>query len=139
MQRSDPEEVFKILCVKSRLKILEVLKEQGPMGTNDLAKIIGVTPAAISQHLRLLRQAGIVVSKRQGYFIPYSVDEEALEHCKSALDKVCNCENIEEDIEDEELKDINFNLEMLRKYKESLLKKIGDVDKKIKKLESESK
>jgi hypothetical protein len=38
-----------------------------------------------------LRQAGLVRNERKGYWIPYSIDEEALENCRSLLNEVCTC------------------------------------------------
>ncbi len=78
---SDPTEMFKALAVETRVKIIELLKSEGPLGAKNIAGQIRVTPAAVSQHLKILRQAGLVRSERKGYWIPYSIDEEALENC----------------------------------------------------------
>ena len=88
---TDPAELFKILSVDSRIRIIELLKRSGPLCVTDLADKLGMTPAAISQHLRVLRSAGLVNRKREGYWIPYSLDESALEKCHSTLSKVCAC------------------------------------------------
>jgi DNA-binding transcriptional ArsR family regulator len=88
---TDPAELFKILGVESRIRIIDLLKKSGPMCVSDLADKLGMTPAAISQHLRVLRTAGLVNRKREGYWIPYSLDESALEKCHSTLSKVCAC------------------------------------------------
>lgn len=87
----EPSEIFKVLGVETRVKIIELLKSKGPLGAKDLAALIGITPAAVSQHLKILRQAGLVRSERQGYWIPYSLDEDALEHCREVLTEVCTC------------------------------------------------
>ena len=86
-----PAEIFKVLAVETRIKIIDLLKSRGPLGAKNIARLIGVTPAAISQHLKILRQAGLVRSERNGYWIPYSIDEEALEDCRKVLNKVCTC------------------------------------------------
>ncbi|MFC1925473.1 ArsR/SmtB family transcription factor [Chloroflexota bacterium] len=86
-----PAEIFKILGVESRIKIVELLKTRGPIGVNELAELLDITPAAVSQHLKILRHAGLVTSERQGYFIPYSLDEEALENCRCVMNDVCSC------------------------------------------------
>ncbi|MCL0066076.1 metalloregulator ArsR/SmtB family transcription factor [Dehalococcoidia bacterium] len=86
-----PSEMFKILGVETRVKIIELLKSRGPIGVKNIAEVLGVTPAAVSQHLRVLRQAGLVRNQREGYWIPYSIDEEALEGCRCILNKVCTC------------------------------------------------
>lgn len=89
--KDDCCDIFKVLGVDTRLKILELLKDRGPLGANNIARIVGVTPAAVSQHLRVLKQAGMVRSERRGYFIPYEIDEKGLETCCHKLIEVCTC------------------------------------------------
>lgn len=89
--RPNPWEMFRALSVETRLKIFEILKTEGPLGVKRLAEIIGVTPAAVSQHLKILKQAGLVRNERQGYFIPYAIDEDAVEDCCGVMLRVCSC------------------------------------------------
>ena len=84
-------EMFKILGVENRIRIIELLKEKGPLGVNELSEVLGVTPSAVSQHLKILRHAGLVRSERNGYWVPYKVNEAALEQCQELLSKVCSC------------------------------------------------
>ena len=76
----EPSEMFKVLGVETRVKIIDLLKSQGPLGAKKIAEMVGVTTAAASQHLKILKQAGFVRSERNGYWIPYSIDEKALEN-----------------------------------------------------------
>lgn len=87
----DPSEMFKVLGVETRVRIIELLKSKGPLGAKNIAEALGITPAAVSQHLKILRQAGLVRSERKGYWIPYSINVEALEDCRSILNEVCTC------------------------------------------------
>jgi DNA-binding transcriptional ArsR family regulator len=87
----EASEVFKVLGVGTRLRILELLKTSGPMGVNSLAENLGISAAAVSQHLRVLKHAGLVTPERKGYWIPYSLDEEALENCRCLVNEVCSC------------------------------------------------
>lgn len=84
-------ELFKVLAVDTRIKIIELLKKKGPLYVNVIADALGITQSAVSQHLRVLRQAGLVRDERRGYWIPYSIDEEALGRCREELEKVCTC------------------------------------------------
>ena len=84
--------MFKALGVGTRVRIIELLKTRGALGAKRIAQVVGVTPAAVSQHLRVLKQAGLVNSERKGYFIPYSVDAKGLEDCCHGLLEVCTCE-----------------------------------------------
>ena len=83
-------ELFKLLSVDTRIEIVELLKG-GPMTVNALAEALGVTQSAVSQHLRVLRSAGLVENERQGYWIHYSLNREALERCRQRLNRVCTC------------------------------------------------
>lgn len=87
----EPTEIIKVLALETRVKIIEILKSQGPMGSKEMAGLLGITPAAVSQHLKLLKQAGLVRRERQGYWIPYSLNEEALERCGQQIAEICTC------------------------------------------------
>ncbi len=84
-------ELFRILGVDTRLRIIELLAEKGPIGTGEIAEKLGVTPAAVSQHLTVLRHAGLVTRERKGYRVPYSVDSGGLDVCCGHLVDICSC------------------------------------------------
>jgi len=84
-------ELFRILGVDTRLRIIELLAEKGPIGTAEIAGKLGVTPAAVSQHLTVLRHAGLVTRERRGYRVPYSVDSGGLDVCCGHLVDICSC------------------------------------------------
>ena len=52
----EPSEMFKVLAVETRVKIIDLLKTEGPLGAKKISELLGITPAAVSQHLRILRQ-----------------------------------------------------------------------------------
>ena len=127
-------ELFKVLGVDTRVKIIELLKTQGPLGAMEIAKQLGITPAAVSQHLRLLRQSGLVRSERKGYWIPYSIDEEALEKCGRQLAQVCTC-GCQSAVKEQEL--LKVDLESLKRCQRELANELQLVEARIKELESE--
>jgi len=65
-------EICKTLSNSTRLMILNSLRD-GEKSVSDLAELIGVRQANISQHLAILRQRGIVTTRKQGANIYYSV------------------------------------------------------------------
>jgi DNA-binding transcriptional ArsR family regulator len=69
--------IFKVLSVHTRVRMIDLLKRQS-LCVNALARTLGITPAAVSQHLRVLRDADIVKADKQGYFVHYRVNEEML-------------------------------------------------------------
>ncbi len=83
-------DLFKILSVDKRIEIIERLKK-APMSVNVLAEALGITQSAVSQHLRVLKSAGLVKDERQGYWIYYSLNRDALEKCRQRLNRICTC------------------------------------------------
>ena len=85
-------EVFKALSDPTRLRLVRLLGEcssgvceGGALCVNALAHRVGVTQSAVSQHLRVLRQAGLVRGERRGSFVHYSLDRDGLEQYKTLL------------------------------------------------------
>ena len=134
----EPSEIFKVLSVETRVKILELLKAHGPSGAKDIAATIGVTTAAVSQHLKILKQAGLVRSERKGYWIPYSIDEKAMENCRQILNEICTC-GCQGTGKFREVELERSNLESLKKYEEELKNELNTVGKRVKELESTKK
>ena len=130
----EPSEIFKVLGVETRVKIVELLKSKGPLGSKNIAEIFGITPSAISQHLKILRQAGLVKSERAGYYIPYSINEEMLECCREMLEDVCTC-GCRNKCGSEEKKLNTLTLEELKRYQGELKNKLKIVQKRIKEME----
>ncbi|WP_291371885.1 metalloregulator ArsR/SmtB family transcription factor [Cyclobacterium sp.] len=69
-----------------RLKILYLLKQENELCPCDLSDILGMTVPAISQHLKKLKDAGIVTTKKSGQTIFYSVEAHSQRIISSVLD-----------------------------------------------------
>ena len=69
--------IFKVLSVDTRVRMIELLKNR-TLCVNAMAKSLNISPAAVSQHLRILRDADIVIAEKRGYFVHYRVNEETL-------------------------------------------------------------
>jgi DNA-binding transcriptional ArsR family regulator len=79
-------EIFKALSDPTRLRVVKLLSEQGgALCVNALAYKVGVSQSAVSQHLRILRQAGLVHGERRGYRVHYALDPDRLEQYKSIV------------------------------------------------------
>ena len=83
----DPEryrlhaEVCRVLTDPKRLMLLDVLRE-GEHSVGDLAEELGCNLANASQHLAVLRTAGLVDTRRSGTTILYTLAEpELVEAC----------------------------------------------------------
>jgi DNA-binding transcriptional ArsR family regulator len=68
---------FKALGDSNRLSILEILLGSD-LCVGALAKLLGLSEPALSQHLKLLREAGLVRGEKRGYWTHYSVEKDAL-------------------------------------------------------------
>ena len=51
---------------------------QAPRSTQELAALVGISEAGLSKHLRVLAEAGVVNTRRDGYYVLYSVDRRRL-------------------------------------------------------------
>lgn len=69
--------MLKALSDETRFSILTILLNHD-ICTGAVARRLGITDAAVSQHMRVLREAGLVEPVRRGYFTHYAVDAAAL-------------------------------------------------------------
>lgn len=66
-----PDPFFKILGDLTRLRILSLLAQEGELCVCELTHALGEIQPKISRHLGLLREAGVVLDRRQGQWIYY--------------------------------------------------------------------
>jgi len=70
----------------TRLLIVEHLVDR-PLAVVDLAKVLPVSRPAVSQHLRVLKDVGLVIDERAGNRRVYRVDPDALARLRGQLDQ----------------------------------------------------
>ena len=70
-----------------RLELLELLA-QGERSVDQLAALTGATVANASQHLQKLKQAGLIVARKQGQFVFYRIAGDEVIGMLSAMSKV---------------------------------------------------
>ena len=68
---------MKALCEPSRCRIVSLLAERGYC-VSALATLLNLSTPAVSQHLKVLRDAGIVYCEKYGYHTHYKLDKERL-------------------------------------------------------------
>lgn len=87
--------LFKALAEPNRLRILNLLLEE-PFCVCELESILGLPQPLLSRHLAYLRGAGLVVDRRQGMRVQYSLasDHAILQMLKSCLRQALLCEEI---------------------------------------------
>src|SRR2546426_3464204 len=80
-----------VLCDGTRLKIVRALRDN-QLAASDLARILGRSRSATSQHLRVLREADVVQPSRNGNVVRYrlakDLNAEILRDIDAAFDKL---------------------------------------------------
>ena len=78
--------VFDALGDATRRRIFERLRG-GPLSVGELADGLPVSRPAVSQHLRVLKQAGLVTDRKDGTRRVYRVDPNGLHELRETFDR----------------------------------------------------
>jgi ArsR family transcriptional regulator len=73
-------EVLRAMAHPLRLELLAQIAARGPLCSCHLEEVIGHSQPQISKHLTVLYRAGLLHRRRDGRWVYYSVDEDALDH-----------------------------------------------------------
>jgi DNA-binding transcriptional ArsR family regulator len=76
---------IEVLADPTRRQVLELLRG-GPTSVGELAGRLPVSRPAVSQHLRILREAGLVSFRREGTRNVYAVDRRGIVELRIWLD-----------------------------------------------------
>jgi ArsR family transcriptional regulator len=79
--------VLKALSSEPRLKIFRLLKQRS-LCVNAITAKLDMTQSAVSQHLRILKEAGLVTAEKRGYWMHYSVKGDALTRHAALIGKL---------------------------------------------------
>lgn len=94
---------FKAFSDPTRLKIFRILASspEKKLCVGAIAQKVNVTQPAVSQHLRALKQVGLVTSNREGFRVHYAINMDAVEMFKTAVEGLyqlatepCDCQEI---------------------------------------------
>jgi len=78
-------ELLKAIGHPIRLRIVDILSASGPKTVGELAEILDLAQAIVSQQLRILRLHGLVAAERKGGNAFYSISEENLRNLLKCL------------------------------------------------------
>lgn len=70
--------VFKAIGDETRVKILLLLSNRN-ICAKGIAKHLEISEAAVSQHIKILKEANIIIAYKQGYYVMYELNERVLE------------------------------------------------------------
>ena len=80
--------IFNLAGNGVRLKIIFLLYREKKMCPCDLSDVLGISVGGISQHLRKLKDGGLIRDNKVGQTVFYSLIDERLGLIKSALDNL---------------------------------------------------
>lgn len=103
----DLVKVFKALSDETRLKILLIISKR-TICQKGISRHLGISESAVSQHIKVLKESGIVTGIKQGYSVIYVINDDCFKEVKFFL-KMIN--DIEDDtfIDNEKLDAIRLN------------------------------
>lgn len=81
----DCVEFCKTLGDETRQQILRMLVDQGEMSVGDVVRAFDVSQPTISHHLNILKQFGLVTSRKQGKQVLYDVNRDRITECCGRL------------------------------------------------------
>jgi DNA-binding transcriptional ArsR family regulator len=85
--------IFKAMGDGTRLQILLLLNSKN-VCAKGISKHIGISEAAVSQHIKILKQSNIITGHKEGYYIIYNINKEVLQKSTQFMNLL-----IDEDIE----------------------------------------
>lgn len=91
--------VLKAISDETRLKILKMLLQHNYC-VRALSRNLGISEAAVSQHLKILKEADLLIWERKGYFVHYDVNRNTLHELSFQIEdlaaierETCNPDN----------------------------------------------
>ncbi|MFP4243305.1 MAG: ArsR/SmtB family transcription factor [Chitinispirillaceae bacterium] len=89
----DPDlTILKALAAEPRARIVSLLCCRC-LCAGALARMLDITPGAVSQHLGVLKKCGLIIGERRGYFMHYRIARDARDRAKMAIDALFDGES----------------------------------------------
>jgi ArsR family transcriptional regulator, arsenate/arsenite/antimonite-responsive transcriptional repressor len=79
--RHSTERFFQAISDTTRQNILSVLESKDKICVSELVRILDVPQPTVSKHLSLLKNVGIVMAKREGQQVFYSINGRLMRSC----------------------------------------------------------
>ena len=107
----DSVQLFKALGDKSRLRIVNTLRIEGPMYVELLSQRLELAQSTVSFHLKKLEECGIVKSNKEQYYVVFSLNTELLE--SKVIDLISSTNS---DLDEQKEREIKYRNEVLKTY-----------------------
>ena len=84
-------EIFKAFCDENRIKVIQMLKS-GEKCACKILEELNITQPTLSHHMKILCDSGIVVGRKEGKWMHYSISQQG---AKTALEELKRLTNLE--------------------------------------------
>lgn len=81
-------ELAKALAHETRLAIIDILGEEGEKCVCELTELLDISQSSVSKHLGILKQAGVVDSKKEGLNVCYFLRTPCVVNFFACLDNI---------------------------------------------------
>ncbi|MCB9321638.1 MAG: helix-turn-helix transcriptional regulator [Lewinellaceae bacterium] len=80
-------EIMRALAHPLRLRILEFIDRNGKINVNKIYNTLNLEQSITSQHLKVLRLAGVVKQQKQGKYVLYSIEYDLVDRASRAVNR----------------------------------------------------
>ena len=87
--------MFKAFCDENRLKILQLLQD-GERCACKILEAMQITQPTLSHHMKILCASGLVVGRKEGKWMHYSISADGLEKVMNCLEELMKNVKMEE-------------------------------------------
>lgn len=91
--------VFKAFCDENRLMILDMLRS-GEKCACKLLDDLAIGQSTLSHHMKILCESGMVVSRKEGKWTYYAINENGVERAKELLEEITDIDYSRYNIQD---------------------------------------
>ena len=77
--------IAKALSDKTRIKILKEIAAKGSISCGDAEKVVGLSQPTVSHHIKILTDAGLLNTEKDGRHLRISVNNKTLEEFSSLI------------------------------------------------------
>lgn len=88
--------MFKAFADENRIQILELLRD-GERCACRLLEEMKITQPTLSHHMKILCDSGIVVGRKEGKWMHYSISQDGLENVRNYVDELMKHTKMEDD------------------------------------------
>ncbi|MES0342270.1 MAG: metalloregulator ArsR/SmtB family transcription factor [Candidatus Humimicrobiaceae bacterium] len=83
------EKIIKALADKNRLRMVYLLNEKQDLCVCEITDIIGLSQPTISSHLRLLENADLIESDKDGLWVNYNINSRSGLFSRKLIEMIC--------------------------------------------------